>query len=235
MKKLAVMQPYIFPYLGYFQLIHAVDEFIFLDDANFIKGGYINRNSLLLDGRAHRFALPVQDISSFRTIRDHQYAEVSRKFFELLEHAYRKAPFFDDIYTLIFGVLSSPNRSVAAVNRLSIETTMEYLGLRRVLNESSSLDSTPTSKGLMRVINVCKQQGASIYINAPGGRSLYDPLHFKSQGLSLGFVEPHFSQYSQKTSTFVAGLSIIDLLMWNSPEEVTAMLRDYSVEFPSNF
>jgi hypothetical protein len=233
-KKIAVMQPYFFPYLGYFQLAHMVDEFIFLDDVAFIKGGHINRNTILLLGQAHRFVMPVKDISSFRSIHDHYYLGAPQKFLDLLRHAYHKAPQFDAIYELVSGILSNPNSSVAIVNGLSITKVFEYLGLNKTFKWSSAVDPNSPLKGADRVIQLCRQRQASIYINAAGGRELYDPSHFKSHGLSLGFIQSRFAEYQQRARNFVAGLSIIDVLMWNSREQVVEMLADCSVDYLSS-
>lgn len=233
MKKLAVMQPYCFPYLGYFQLACAADEFVFLDDVNFIKGGYINRNNILADGQAHRFALPVHDISSFRSIRDHRYLDTPRKFMDLLRHAYRRAPFFDEVQALVSRVLASPDRSVATINSLSVMATLDYVGVQRRFVASSDIDPDPRVGGEQRVIRLCEHRQASIYVNAAGGRELYDPAHFETKGIVLGFIQPRFPQYRQSVSAFVPGLSIIDVLMWNAPGQVADMLKDYSIDYPT--
>jgi hypothetical protein len=226
------MQPYFFPYLGYFQLAHMVDEFIFLDDVTFIKGGHINRNSILLLGKTHRFAMPVKDISSFRSIRDHHYLGTPQKFLDLLRHAYSKAPQFDAIYALVCGVFSNADSSVASVNGLSVTAVFDYLGLNKIFQWSSAIDPNSSLKSEDRVIQLCRQRQAAIYINAAGGRALYDPVRFKNHGLSLGFIQSNFAEYQQKAAEFVAGLSIIDVLMWNSRERVVEMLADCSVDYP---
>jgi hypothetical protein len=231
-KKLAVMQPYFFPYIGYFQLVHAVDEFVFLDDVSFIKGGYINRNSILLNGRAYRFTIPVQDVSSFRTIREHRYVDSLQKFQELLRHAYRRAPQFEAVSALIAELLAASDRSVAAINAASVEATFKYLGIDKPFFYSSTLDPDPELTGEARVIGLCENRHASVYINAAGGRALYDPARFAARGVALGFIEPRFPEYRQNASSFVAGLSMIDVLMWNSPEQVADMLGHYSVDCP---
>lgn len=232
MKKVAVMQPYLFPYLGYFQLVNAVDEFVFLDDVTFIKGGYINRNSILMDGRAHRFALPVADISSFRTIRDHSYVDAPGKFLELLRHAYAKAPLFGPVFDLVRSVVLAPQRSVAAVNSRSVMECYGYLGLQRIFSFSSDLDPRSSSTGPDRVVRLCRDRQASTYINAAGGRGLYDPAWFAESGLALGFIESRFPEYRQKATAFVPSLSIIDVLMWNTSHQVVAMLDQFSVDYP---
>lgn len=233
MKKIAVMQPYLFPYLGYFQLAHAVDDFVFLDDVTFIKGGYINRNNILLNGEPHRFALPVHDISSFRTIHEHRYIGPATKFFDLLRHAYRKAPQFDAVYPLVQEVLGNAEDPVSQVNARSVRMTLDYLGVRRSFGFSSAIDPLPGQGGEERVVRLCEHRRAAVYINASGGRALYDAGRFRDQGLSLGFIEPRFTEYRQKAERFVPGLSVIDALMWNAPQDVAAMLANYSVDFPA--
>lgn len=233
MKKLAAMQPYFFPYLGYFQLAHAVDEFVFLDDVTYIKRGYINRNSILLNGQPHRFSVPVRDVSQFRAICDHYYAEAPRKFLDLLRHAYHHAPWFRPVFDLAAGVFARFDESVAVVNAESVAVCFRYLGLDKSFDFSSRLDPGRTAAGDARLIQLCKNRGASVYLNAPGGRALYDPRRFVANGLKLGFIEPSLPEYPQKAPAFVPGLSILDVLMWNSPEQVLDMLGQGSVDYPA--
>lgn len=228
------MQPYLFPYLGYYQLVKAVDEFVFLDDVNFIKGGYINRNSILMGGRSYRFALPVHDISSFRTIQNHRYMpDAGGKLLLQLHHAYSTAPHYTAIRGLVEGVLASEELSVAALNARSIIDVFRYLNIERPWYFSSELDPTRAHSGADRVICLCEHRRSSIYINASGGKALYDPARFAQHGLKLGFIQPHFAEYPQKSPAFVAGLSIIDVLMWNAPGQVAKMLDDVTIEFPT--
>ncbi len=225
------MQPYLFPYVGYFQLAYAVDDFVFLDDATFIKGGYINRNSILLSGEPHRFALPVRDISSFRSIREHHYLGPASRFLDLLRHAYRKAPQFEAVYHLVEDVLGGGCTAVSEVNARSVRMTLDYLGVQRTFGFSSTIDPQPCLTGEDRVLALCAHRRATVYINASGGRQLYDAGRFRAHGILLGFIEPRFSEYRQHASRFVAGLSVIDALMWNRPADVAAMLTNCSVDF----
>lgn len=228
------MQPYLFPYLGYYQLVKAVDEFVFLDDVNFIKRGYVNRNSILMDGKAYRFTLAVEDISQFRTIQDHRYMpNMGRKLLQQLHHAYFKAPYYTAVRGLVEGVVASEDLSVAAVNARSIIDVFRYLNIERSFFSSSELDPSRADSGADRLICLCEHRRSSIYINASGGKALYDPARFAQHGLKLGFIQPHFAEYPQKSPAFVAGLSIIDVLMWNAPGQVAKMLDDVTIEFPT--
>lgn len=225
------MQPYLFPYVGYFQLAHAVDDFVFLDDVTFIKGGYINRNSILLNGEPHRFTLPVRDISSFRSIREHHYIGPASRLLDLLRHAYRKAPQFEAVHQLVEDVLGGGDTAVSEVNARSVRMTLDYLGVQRTFGFSSTIDPLPHLTGEDRVLRLCEHRRATVYINASGGRQLYDVGRFRAQGISLGFIEPRFSEYRQQAGRFVPGLSMIDALMWNKPADVVTMLTNYSVDF----
>jgi hypothetical protein len=233
MKSLSVMQPYCFPYLGYFQLLQAVDEFILLDDVGFIKRGFINRNFILLNEKPHRFVLPVENVSQLRRICEHEYLDTPRKTFDLFFHAYKKAPFFEPVYALLKRVLLSSERTVSELNQASIVTTLEYLGIHRKLSLSSELDPDPVEKGQDRIISLCKREGATTYINAAGGRTLYSQSGFASRGITLGFIQSRFPQYIQNGTEFVSGLSIIDVLMWNPPEHAAAMLDAWSIDLPT--
>lgn len=228
------MQPYLFPYLGYYQLVNAVDEFVFLDDVNFIKRGYVNRNSILMDGKTYRFTLPVEDVSQFRTIRDHRYMpDAGRKLLQQLRHAYSKAPYFTQVLGLVEGVLATEDLSVASLNARSVTDVFRYLHIERPFFFSSELDPGRAQSGEDRLIGLCEHRQTSIYINAAGGKALYDPACFAQHGLKLGFIQPHFAEYPQNSSGFVAGLSIIDVLMWNAPDHVASLLNDVKIEFPS--
>lgn len=228
------MQPYLFPYIGYYQLVNAVDDFVFLDDVNFIKRGYINRNSILLSGKEYRFSLPVQHISQFRTIRDHKYVPDSGvKLLDQLHQAYSKAPYFRQVQSLVKGILASEDLSVASLNARSITDVFQYLGIERSYFFSSEMDPGRAQSGQERIIGLCKCRHTSIYINAIGGKALYDPIFFAQHGLKLGFICPHFSEYLHKSAAFVAGLSMIDVLMWNAPSQVSSLLDEMVIEFPS--
>lgn len=102
------MQPYLFPYLGYFQLIQAVDKFILLDDVNFIKRGWVNRNRILVNGKDHLFSLPLQRASQFKKINDLKLADYPgwrNRFFKTLTHAYRQASQYEPVMKMLHQAL----------------------------------------------------------------------------------------------------------------------------------
>jgi len=222
------MQPYFFPYLGYYQLARAADEFVFLDDAAFIKQGYINRNSVLLNGAAQRFTLPVRDISSFRAIREHQYTADWQPFLGLLASAYRKAPQRKSVMPLIEALLGDGDDNVARKNAASIRLVFDYLGLPQRWSWSSD---TPNAglRGQERVLQLCRAHGAERYVNAPGGRELYSAAEFEAAGLQLRFVNSLPAPYPQGGSV-VPHLSMIDVLMHCERPQVVALLERYLLE-----
>ncbi len=229
-KTVVVMQPYLFPYLPYYQLARAADEFVFLDDAAFIKQGFIHRNSILLDGKPHRFTVPVHDVDSFRTIAQHRYVGDWAPLCALLEAAYRRAPRWRAAWPLVEAVLRDADDNVAAKNMRSIRLVHEYLGLagpRWTL--SSALAPAPELRGQARVLALCRATGATAYVNAPGGRTLYAADAFEAIGLSLRFVESRATPYAQSRPAFVPGLSMLDALMYCEPEEIVRRLGEFDL------
>ena len=231
--KIAIMQPYIFPYLGYFQLINAVDKFVFYDDVNYIKGGWINRNQILLNGNKNLFSIPLKNASSFQTISEtlihaELYLIWKKKFLKSLEQSYRKAPFFDDVYHLIQHVFELDNKTITELCIESIKQVSTYLELKTVFETSSQ--QYATTKGMekaARLISICQLNCTDTYINPSGGKELYQKEYFKENGIDLFFIENQLPPYKQFNNDFVAGLSIIDVLMFNSKEEVKKMLNQY--------
>ncbi len=229
----AVMQPYLFPYIGYFQMINAVDVFVFYDDVNFIKGGWINRNKLLMNGSDKLFTVPLRDASSFKLIKEVEInADVPgySKILTTIGQNYRKAPFFSEVFPMIENVLRLQNVTIGDLAIASIQAVHEYLGITTILKRCSQ-DFAHT-KGLERaerLIAICKQTGAEQYINAIGGQELYTKEYFASQGIDLRFIKSKPIEYKQFDNEFVPWLSIIDVLMFNSVEDIRKMLKYYTL------
>lgn len=219
------MQPYFFPYIGYYQLVAAVDEFVSLDDVNFIKKGYIHRNSVLVDGKAQRFTLPVVDVSQNRAIGAHDYVGDWQPFMDLLARAYRYAPHFESVNALVHACLRDGGANVARTNELSIARTMDYLGIRAALSRASVLDPEHVHRGQDRILDLCGRCDAEIYVNAPGGKTLYNSEDFRARGVVLQFMEPTLLAYPQLVDGFVGHLSMIDVLMWNDPANARKLVQ----------
>lgn len=227
---MAVMQPYFFPYIGTYQLAQAVDEFVFFDDVNFIKRGYIHRNAVLLAGQAHPFTVPVRDVSQNRQIREHVYTGDWRPFLNLLHQAYRRAPQFDAAYALVESVVQDADDNVARKNALSFTRVFDYLGLSRAWT-AASLRALPAElRGAERILALCRLAGAGTYVNASGGRALYEPAAFARDGITLRFLASAPDPYPQGRATYVPNLSMIDLLMHLAPAEVVTRLGQFRLE-----
>jgi len=225
--KLALMQPYLFPYIGYFQLLAQVDRFVFYDDVNFIKNGWINRNRLLLQGEPRYFTVPLRDASPFRKIRDVEVAAAAgwrRTIRESIRHAYGKAPNFVAVSALVERVLETETTRIGELAKASVRAVADHLALETELVDSSSRYANESLSGAARVLDICSRERASDYYNAPGGRALYDAREFARHGIALHFVAPQAIEYRQGGAAFVPGLSIIDVLMHNDRGQARELL-----------
>jgi hypothetical protein len=232
--KLAIMQPYLFPYLGYYQLIHAVDRFVIADDVTYIKGGWINRNRILVNGEAAYFTVPLKHASADTLIRDMVIHEEPGRGWRMplvrtIANYYRRAPFFDAAYPLIEQVLSSPSASIADMARVSLTRVADYLGITTTLVPSTTTYANADLKGQARVIDTCLRESADHYINAIGGQELYTKDEFAARGIRLNFLKSDPVEYEQFQQPFVPALSMIDVLMFNSRDAARALLDRYAL------
>jgi hypothetical protein len=221
------MQPYLFPYLGYYQLANAVDKFVFYDDVTFIKGGYINRNNILSCGKAQRFTIPVIGMSSNKLIGELEFDKNVRKILKSIEQSYRGAPYFGIVYPLIDAVLTCENRSVSHICAKSITEVFKYLGISREFLFSSDLVYDREISAAEKLISMSTILKETDYINSPGGKALYDKDDFTAKGVNLSFIEIKDYEYKQVNSDFVPHLSMIDVLMWNDIGSVNEMLTRF--------
>ena len=233
------MQPYLFPYIGYFQLINAVDLFILYDDVNFRKRSWINRNKILLNGHEHMYTFPCKGISQNKLINEIQVDTTTKfieKFFKIIQYAYeKKAPFYNETLMLLNKIFqSSEKQSIAKFNHISIVEICKYLNIKTEIKIAS--EASPQTNELRRenrIYSICKQYNGSTYINAMGGKDLYNKEDFSKKGLTLQFISPITTElnYTQlNTLEFVPWLSIIDVLMNNSKQNCQTMLNAYTVK-----
>jgi len=230
--KIAVMQPYLFPYLGYFQLINAVDKFIFYDDVNYIKQGWINRNRILMNGKDNMFTISLKDASSFKLINEIEMNRGNEKLVKTITQAYSKAPYFNDVFPLIGKIFDEANeiKKISTIAQLSVVRVFEYLGITRIFEVSSQVYSHTKHLGRAeRLMAICKENGADTYINSYGGQELYSKSEFYEKGIALHFIKNNLPVYKQFKDDFVPGLSIIDVLMFNSKDEIKEMLNHYEL------
>ena len=208
-------------------MVAAVDRFVFYDDVNFIKNGWINRNRLFLAGDVRYITVPLSGASSFLKINEVvvQPGDVWRKkIIESMRQSYSKAPYFNDVKSLVSEVLLLEENKIANLAKASIVAVCNYLGLDTQFVMTSTIYENTNLNSAARVIDICRQEKADDYYNLPGGKELYDESLFKSNGIDLYFVESHLKKYQQFTADFHPGLSIIDVLMFNDREAARNML-----------
>ena len=225
--KVAIMQPYILPYVGYFQLIEAVDIFIVYDKIKYTKKGWINRNRFLSNGSDALFSLPLKRDSDFLDIIDREISPdfAPRKLLNQIKEAYRKAPHLGPTLALLEKVLIQDERNLFRFLRNSLELTCTHIGITTPLATSSTLGIDDNLHAQDKVIALCSAAGASTYINPIGGTELYKHDDFDKAGIDLRFLRSTSKSYPQLGGDFVPWLSILDVLMFNSPEQVLRMVR----------
>lgn len=234
--RLGVMQPYFFPYIGYWQLMNLVDEYVIYDDVNYIKGGWINRNNILLNGQAKMINLHIKDASPNRLIKDTQLSQTeinTRKLLATISQAYRKAPCFEPVYHMIETILKYNETNLSNYLANQIKTVKDYLGIQTTLHLSSEIPKKADIKGEAKIINICENMGADCYINAIGGMQLYNQENFRKCNLKLQFLKTGDISYHQYKGEFVPNLSIIDVMMFNTVEEIADLLQKYTLIEPS--
>lgn len=230
----AVMQPYVFPYLGYFSLVQACDDFVFYDDVQHVTRGWVHRNRILLNGAAHTFTVPLSGSSQnvrIDELHTHDFATFRRHFVRQLECAYRRAPCFATTMELVLDVLDLNDPGIAELAMRSVERVSAAIGLeRRFLRASRDFAATRSAGRAERLVAITRRLGRRRYVNAPGGMALYDKADFEHEGLTLQFVQPRLPAYPQLGGRpFVPGLSVIDALMHNPPEHVAELVAAYDL------
>ena len=232
MMKIAIMQPYLFPYLGYWQMISAVDIFVLFEDVNFIKRGWINRNNILLNGKAHLFTLPLTEATQNKFINEISITHDNKEKHNLLktiENAYKKAPYFSDIFPLISNILTYERHNLAHFLLHHFEIIFAYLDIKTKLLYSSMIEKDNTLKAQDKIIDICHRMNATHYLNAIGGQNLYDKICFEQEHITLNFIKMRSIRYPQFKNEFVPYLSIIDVLMFINRESVKQMLTEYDL------
>lgn len=232
--KVGIMQPYLFPYIGYWQLIYAVDRFVILDDVNYIMRGYINRNRILLNGKPYQFTIPIKKASQNRLIMDTELnfeEKEKKKFLMTLSSAYKKAPMYGKVMPLLEEIVLNPREDLTDYIQHSIEVIMEYMEIKRGLYRSSQIEKDNTLHAQDRIIEISKKMQADTYINPCGGRKLYRHEAFEHQGMELRFLDVCTDEivYSQGIAEFEPNLSIIDVMMWNDITKIKDFLQKHQI------
>lgn len=233
--KTAIMQPYFAPYIGYFQLMNCVDNFVVYDNIQFTKKGWINRNRLLMNGKDESFSIPISKDSDFLDINQRRlsadYLEANKKTLRKIESSYRNAPFYNSVINELnkcFLFENHDNLFDFILN--SILIIKEYLKIETNLLISSQIDAENHNyRAQERVKYICEKIEANHYINPIGGLILYDKVDFSINNIQLNFLKSRPSTYRQFTNEFVPWLSIIDIMMFNSIEEIQIILDNYEL------
>ena len=229
--KLAGMQPYFLPYIGYFQLIEAVDTFVFGDQIQYMKQAWVNRNRYLVEGKDFMFTIPVKKDSIYLNINERYIADNFKreKLFNQFNSAYRKAPYFQETFELFKHIVNYEEMNLADYIYHSIISICTHIGIKTKIVREVDINFDRSLKGDDRVVAVCQAFDAKIYINAIGGVELYSREWFAEKGIELKFIKSKPITYKQFDNEFVPCLSIIDVLMFNPIEKVQSMLQEYEL------
>lgn len=229
--KLAIMQPYFLPYIGYFQLIKAVDLFVLYDNIQYTKKGWINRNRYLLNGESEMFTLPLKKDSDYKNVNERFLANSDdlKKMERKLLSAYRSARHYADAEETMCSILRISETNLFSFLEKSIYKVCEALEIKTPFLISSSLEIDHSLKGKEKVITICKYLNADCYLNPIGGINLYSKDEFKSRGISLSFLRSEIEPYEQSGPEFIPNLSILDLMMHEGLSTTKAKLSEYEL------
>ena len=231
--RLAIMQPYFMPYIGYFQLINSVDKFVIYDNIQYTKKGWINRNRILANGKDQLITLPIKKDSDYLNVVERELSESwdkdKSKMLNVIKASYNKAPYFQETFELISKCLNNPEVNLFRFIYDSIVLINDHLEIKTPIIISSTIDANHTLKSQDKVLSLCREQNADVYINSIGGVELYDKETFKQNNIKLNFIKSNPIQYKQFNNEFVSWLSIIDVLMFNSKEQIKEYLNNYTL------
>lgn len=231
--KVAIMQPYFLPYIGYFQLINAVDKFVIYDNIQFSKKGWINRNRILVNGKDVLVSLPLKKDSDYlniggRFIAD-SFEEDKFKILSRVKNAYQKAPEFAVVFSLFEKIVKYEEKNLFYFILNSLTILCAYMEIKTEFVISSKVPINHALKAQEKVIALCDKLKASTYVNAIGGMELYSREDFEKGNIKLSFIKSHPIEYPQFKDVFVPWLSIIDILMFNDKQTVKTYLNSYEL------
>ena len=230
--KLAIVQPYFFPYIGYWQLIHAVDRFVIYDDVNYIKRGWINRNRILINREPAYITLPLHQSSQNKKIYEislHSSPVIRDKLIKMIQITYRKTSFFAEVFPVIEKLIRYEVDNLSNYLSYQLQTISVFMGIKTDFIVSSRCYGNEPLSGQERIIDICKREHATTYINPQGGRILYDTDAFRNAGIDLRFIVMRTLPYTQRVAGFVPYLSIIDALMEIGPASMNDHLNSFDL------
>ena len=227
--KIAIMQPYLLPYIGYWQLIKSVDKFIIFDDIAYINKGYINRNKILVKGKPYQFTLELVGASQNKLINEIQIGKNSTKILKTIELNYKRADNFKNVFPLIQNIFNQEENNLAKFIGYSLKKITNYLDIDTNFIYSSKITKNNNLKNQDKIIFICEKLKANHYINLIGGVGLYDNAKFKAKNIKLSFLETNKIKYKQFNNKFVPFLSVIDVMMHNNKDIIFHMLKNYKM------
>lgn len=227
----AIMQPYFFPYIGYFQLISAVDEFVIYDNIKYTKKGWINRNRILVNGSDALISIPLKkDSDSLDVVQRELAADFDKtKLINQIKNAYIKSPQFKEVFPLIESIIRYEENNLFKYIFNSICKICDHIGINTKFIISSEIKIDHTLKAQDKVISLCKERGFDVYINPIGGAELYSGDSFNEHSIDLKFIQSNIQPYPQGKHEFISHLSMIDVLMHCDKESVLRQLSKYSL------
>jgi hypothetical protein len=227
--KIAIMQPYFLPYIGYWQLINAVDRFIVYDNIKYTKKGWINRNRYLQNGKDMEFTIPLKKDSDFLNVVERNIADDFNrvKLLNKISASYRKAPYYQEIFKIFGKIIGNDDVNLFKFIYYSIMEIRNYLEISSEIVISSDININHSLKGQDKVIALCKANSASIYINASDGQKIYSRKAFSENGIDIKFIQSDYIEYKQFNHDFVPWLSILDIMMFNNKDTIKEMLKKY--------
>lgn len=232
---LGIMQPYFLPYLGYWQLLAAVDRFVVYDDVQYIKGGWINRNRIKIGGEPNYISLQLDGASPNRRICDIALLEDRGwrgKLLRTVEQSYAGAPFLRETIPLFLDIVGRPEPDLAGFLLNQIKAVADHLAIDTDIVPTSRGYGNDALKGPARVIDICRRENANVYLNSLGGREMYLPGPFAEAGVELRFYSMRSLEYPQGKGVFRPCLSILDVLMWVGKTETGRLLREVDIVQP---
>ncbi len=230
---LGIMQPYFLPYIGYWQLMNYVDQYVIYDNIKYTKKGWINRNRFLQNSTDALFTLPLKSGSDRLNIVEREIADVydARKLLKVFHQAYKKAPYFDETFALCENILLSAETNLFKFLHQSIEHVCSALSISTPRVVSSNLPVEHESLAAQsKVIAICRALETNHYINPIGGLELYDRHAFEIQGIQIKFLRTNNIVYQQFANPFVPNLSILDVLMFNGASRTRDLLFEFTLE-----
>ncbi|MBU2711168.1 WbqC family protein [Zooshikella harenae] len=231
MKTIAIMQPYWLPYIGYWQLIHAVDEFVLYDTVTYIKQGWINRNKFIVNGHPQWVTLSIKQASSHTLIKDIVLDGNKQKVLKTLIQSYAHTPYINQIKPVLCECLEYSSNHLVDYLHFSLNKILTLLNIKKKVIRASTIKHDMALQGETKVIDICRQLNAHCYINMLGGCKLYNSSTFKANGIKLLFLEKkpfYYNQYNHPHD-FIDNLSILDILMNNSVQDVVDFLSYYKL------